>query len=109
MSSTMHGIILMLIIAGVTMLLRALPFLLFPEGRSIPKLVAELSNMLPCAVMGMLIVYCLRKVSVFAWPFGLPELIAIGIVVGCHIWKRMTLLSILAGTISYMFLIQVIF
>ncbi len=109
MNGTVHDLILIFMIAAVTILLRALPFLLFPEGRRVPKLVTGLSNVLPTAVMGMLVVYCLRGVDVLAWPFGLPELCSVVVVVLCHIWKRNTLVSILVGTICYMLLVQVVF
>ena len=60
-------------------------------------------------VLAMLVVYCLRNVSLTAWPHGLPELIAGGLVVGLHIWRRNTLLSITAGTVVYMLLAQLVF
>ncbi|MDD2959811.1 MAG: AzlD domain-containing protein [Lachnospiraceae bacterium] len=105
----LHDIILVLIMAAVTAGLRFVPFVLFPEGKPIPKLVQRLSRVLPCAVMGMLLIYCLKGVSVISWPFGLPELIAMVIVAACYVWKRNTLISILAGTLSYMVLIQTVF
>ena len=109
MSGTAHDLLLVAVIAAVTIALRALPFLLFPEGRAIPKLVTRLSNVLPAAVIGMLVIYCLRGVDVLTVPFGLPELIAVGVVILCHVWKRNTLVSILAGTVCYMLLIQLVF
>ena len=109
MKGTTHDLILIAIMAVVTIALRALPFLIFPEGREVPKLVTGLSNVLPTAVMGMLIVYCLRNVNVLSWPFGLPEFIAVAVVVICHVWKRNTLISILVGTICYMLLVQLVF
>lgn len=100
---------MILVIAGVTFLTRLLPFLIFPASKQPPKMVTYLSNVLPAAVMGMLVVYCLKGVSPLTYPHGLPELIAIILVVGSYIWKRNTLLSVLIGTIAYMFLIQWIF
>lgn len=100
---------MILVIAGVTFLTRFLPFLFFPASKQPPKMVTYLSNVLPAAVMGMLVVYCLKGVSPLTYPHGLPELIAIILVVGSYIWKRNTLLSVLIGTISYMVLIQWIF
>ncbi|MDD6156573.1 MAG: AzlD domain-containing protein [Lachnospiraceae bacterium] len=100
---------MILVIAGVTFLTRLLPFLIFPASKQPPKMVAYLSNVLPAAVMGMLVVYCLKGVSPLTYPHGLPELIAIVLVVGSYIWKRNTLLSVLIGTIAYMLLIQWIF
>ena len=109
MSKTVHDLLLVLVIALVTIGIRALPFFLFPEGRLIPPLVTRLSSVLPAAVMGMLVVYCLRGVTPFAWPFGLPELIAIAVVVALHVRKRNTLFSILTGTVCYMLLLRFIF
>ena len=100
---------MILVIAGVTFLTRLLPFLIFPASKQPPKMVTYLSNVLPAAVMGMLVVYCLKGVSPLTYPHGLPELIAIILVVGSYIWKRNTLLSVLIGTIAYMLLIQWIF
>ena len=100
---------MILVIAGVTFLTRLLPFLIFPASKQPPKMVTYLSNVLPAAVMGMLVVYCLKDVSPLTCPHGLPELIAIILVVGSYIWKRNTLLSVLIGTIAYMLLIQWIF
>ena len=109
MSKIVHDLLLVLIIALVTLGIRALPFLVFPEDQPIPHLVTKLSNLLPAAVMGMLVVYCLRGVTPFAWPFGLPEFIAIAVVVAFHIWKRNTLVSIILGTVSYMLLLHFVF
>ena len=104
-----HTLLLILVIALVTIGIRALPFLIFPDGRPIPRLVTALSGVLPSAVMGMLVVYCLRGVNPFAWPYALPELIAITVVVIIHIWKRNTLISILFGTVSYMLMLHFVF
>ena len=68
-----------------------------------------LSGVLPYAIMGMLVVYCLKNVSFFAGSHGIPEIAASAVVVGLHVWKRNTLLSIAAGTVLYMFLIQAVF
>lgn len=109
MGKTAHDLLLILVIAAVTVSIRALPFLVFREGRPVPKLVTELSSVLPAAVMGMLVIYCLRGVKVTEWPYGLPELIAVCAVAVCHIRKRNTLFSILLGTISYMLLLRFVF
>ena len=109
MSKTVHDLLLILVIALVTIGIRALPFLVFPEGRPVPRIVTRLSNVLPAAVMGMLVIYCLRGITPFVWPFGLPELLAIAVVVLCHVWKRNTLISILFGTVSYMLLLRFVF
>ena len=98
-----------LVIALGTMLSRFLPFLLFPAGKPTPKLVQKLGRILPAAVFGLLIVYCLKNVSFLSDSHGLPELISIALVTALHLWKRQTLLSIAAGTVCYMLLIQFVF
>lgn len=92
-----------------TMLTRFLPFLVFSSSKPTPKYIRYLGNYLPPAIYGMLIVYCLKKVTVFAGSHGLPELIAIAVTVGLHLWKRQMLLSIAAGTVCYMLLVQLVF
>ncbi|MBQ4116078.1 MAG: branched-chain amino acid transporter permease [Clostridia bacterium] len=96
------------IIAVVTILLRFIPFLIF-RNRETPKFVAYLGKALPYAIMGMLVVYCLKGVSFIKSPYGLPELIACALVALVHFWKRNTLLSILSGTVVYMLMVQLIF
>lgn len=92
-----------------TMITRFLPFLVFPAGKPTPKFVQYLGKVLPSAVFGMLIIYCLKNVSVFAGSHGIPELIAIAVTAGLHLWKRQMLLSIAGGTIVYMLLVQLVF
>ena len=97
------------VIALVTAVLRFLPFWIFGENRKTPPLVAYLGQVLPYAIMGMLVVYCLKGVSITAPPFGISEAIGCAVVAGLHIWKRNTLLSIGAGTLCYMLLVQFVF
>lgn len=92
-----------------TMLTRFLPFLLFPAGKPTPKYIRYLGAVLPPAVFGLLVVYCLKNVSLFAGSRGIPELISIAAVVGLHAWKRQMLLSIAGGTLCYMLLVQLMF
>lgn len=92
-----------------TMLTRFLPFLVFSANKPTPKYIRYLGDYLPPAIFGMLIVYCLKNVSVFAGSHGLPELIAIAVTIGLHLWKRQMLLSIAAGTVCYMLLVQLVF
>ena len=92
-----------------TQLTRFLPFLVFPAGKTTPKFIRFLSNALPAAVFGMLLVYCLRGVSMVSGSHGLPELIAILVVAGLHLWKKQMLLSIGVGTVCYMLLVQFVF
>lgn len=92
-----------------TMLTRFLPFLLFPAGKATPRYVQYLGKALPGAVFGLLVIYCLKNVSLLSGSHGLPELIAILVVTGLHLWKRQMLLSIAGGTICYMLLVQLVF
>lgn len=92
-----------------TMITRFLPFILFPAGKQTPKFVDFLGKTLPFATMGLLVVYCLKGVRITAAPHGLPELLAILLIVILHRLKGNSLLSIGAGTIFYMFLVQMVF
>ena len=92
-----------------TMLTRFLPFLLFPAGKATPRYVQYLGKALPGAVFGLLVIYCLKNVRLLSGSHGLPELIAILVVAGLHLWKRQMLLSIAGGTICYMLLVQLVF
>lgn len=105
----LHSALMIAVIALVTAALRFLPFLIFGENRKTPPLVAYLGRVLPYAIMGMLVVYCLKGVSLTAFPFGIPELLGCATVTLLHIWKRNTLLSIGAGTVCYMLLVQFVF
>lgn len=92
-----------------TVITRFLPFVLFPADKPTPKFIAYLGKVLPSAVIAMLVVYCLKGVNLFTGSHGMPEFIAIAIVVLLHLWKRQMLLSIAGGTIAYMLLIQLVF
>lgn len=92
-----------------TMLTRFLPFLVFSSKRPTPKYIQYLGQVLPGAIFAMLVVYCLRNVSPLQYSYGLPELIAIAVTIGLHLWKRQMLLSIAGGTVCYMLLVQVVF
>lgn len=105
----LHAALIIAVIALVTAALRFLPFLIFGENRKTPPLIAYLGQVLPYAIMGMLVVYCLKGVSVTAFPFGIPEILGCSIVTLLHIWKRNTLLSIGIGTVCYMLLVQLVF
>ena len=107
--NNLHDIALVAVVALVTILLRFLPFWIFGENRTTPPLITYLGRVLPFAIMGMLVVYCLKDVQFASAPFGVPELICCGLVAGLHVWKRNTLLSIGAGTLCYMLLVQYIF
>ena len=104
-----HSAALVAVMAIVTMLLRFLPFLIFRAGKPIPLYVAYLGDVLPSAIIGMLVIYCLKDTVVTAAPYGLPELIAALCVVGLQVWRRNSLVSILSGTVVYMLLVQLVF
>ena len=103
----MNAAILIAIMAIVTMLLRFLPFMIF--RKETPEYISYLGQVLPAALIGMLVIYCLKDTSFMEAPHGLPELISAGIVVALQAWKRNSLLSILTGTVIYMLLVQLIF
>ena len=105
----LHSMLLVAVVALVTIALRFLPFLIFGENRKTPPLIAYLGQVLPFAIMGMLVVYCLKDVDLTAAPFGIPELVGVAAVALLHVWKRNTLLSIGAGTVCYMLLVQFVF
>ena len=104
----LHSVLLVAVVAAVTIGLRFLPFALF-RGRETPKFITYLGKVLPFAIMGMLVVYCLRGIYFSAMPFGIPELVSVALVAGLHLWKRNTLLSIISGTVCYMILVQMVF
>lgn len=92
-----------------TALTRFLPFIVFSSKRPTPKYILYLGKVLPGAIFSMLVVYCLKNVSLLHYSYGLPELIAILLTIGLHLWKRQMLLSIAGGTVCYMLLIQMVF
>ena len=91
-----------------TMTTRFLPFLLFPEGKQPPAFIRYLGTVLPSAVIGLLVVFCLKDAVFTSWH-GLPELLSILVVALLHRWKKNILLSIAGGTIFYMVLVQMVF
>ncbi len=102
-------IITIAMVVLATVITRFLPFIVFPSGKPTPKYVQYLGKVLPAAVFGLLVIYCLKSVDVTAWSYGLPELISIAVVAGLHLWKRQMLLSIAGGTVCYMLLVQFVF
>lgn len=109
MLDTVSSLVMIAAIAVATFATRAASFLVFPKGKEIPPKVIFIGRVLPPAIIGMLVVYCLKSTSVLAYPYGIPELIAGMTVVILHIWKRNIFLSIGAGTLLYMVLVQTIF
>ena len=107
--NTLHSIVLILVIAGVTMLLRFLPFAVFSGKRRVPEYILYLGTVLPYAIIGMLIVYCLRSVQFRDVSLWLPSALCVAVVAALHVWKRNTILSIVCGTVLYMILVQTVF
>ena len=108
MTLTQQLVTIGMVILG-TVLTRFIPFLVFPAGKPTPRYIQYLGKVLPAAVFGLLVVYCLRNVDLFAGSHGIPEFLAILVVVVLHLWKRQMLLSIAGGTVCYMLPVQFIF
>jgi len=105
----MHSVWIIVVAALVTMATRFLPFLVFGNNRKTPDIIVYLGKVLPYAIMGMLVVYCMKDVSFLTAPYGIPELLGCAAVAILHLWKRNTLLSIGVGTVFYMVLVQLVF
>lgn len=102
----------LMIIAAIalgTMFTRFLPFLLFPEKKTPPVYINYLGKVLPSAIIGLLVVYCMKSISIISSPYGIPEAVAVLVILILHLWKRNTLLSIAGGTVVYMLLVQYVF
>ena len=108
MTLTQQIITVAMVVLG-TAVTRFLPFLVFPAGKPTPKYIQFLGHFLPPAVFGLLVIYCLRNVSIFSGSHAIPELISIVLVIILHVWKRQMLLSIAGGTVCYMLLVQLVF
>ncbi len=104
-----QSLMIIVTVSLCTILLRVGPMLLFPGDKKTPKVFVYLSQVLPIAVIGMLIVYCFKDVQVFSYPYGIPEIAAGLLTALLFVWKKNTLLSIVAGTAVYMYLIQAVF
>ena len=108
--SKIQFILTIAVCAAATMLTRFLPFLVFgSRGGKVPEVVEYLGHVLPAAIFGMLIVYCLKGVSLTSGSHGIPEAIAIGVTVALHKWRHQTLVSIAGGTLCYVLLVQMVF
>ena len=104
-----RGIGMAAALVAATMLTRFLPFVLFPPGKKTPPFMEYLGRTLPYATMGLLVVYCLKDISLASDFHGLPELISIMAMVILHWRKGNSLLSIGVGTVLYMVLAQRVF
>lgn len=107
--SIVTSLLIIVAVSLATFSTRVVPFLVFPKGKKIPKTVEYLGKVLTPAVIGMLVVYCLKDTAVMRAPHGMPEAIAVLAVAALHVWKRNNLLSIGVGTILYMVLVQTVF
>ena len=108
MTITQQAITIGAVVLG-TVITRSLPFLIFPAGKETPGFIKYLGRVLPPAVFGMLVIYCLRNVDFLSGSHGAPELISIAAVTVLHLWKRQMLISIAGGTVIYMLLVQTVF
>jgi branched-subunit amino acid transport protein AzlD len=108
MNLTQQIITIAMVVLG-TMLTRFLPFIVFPSGKPTPNYVQYLGKVLPSAVIGLLVIYCFKDVSLLSGNHGIPEFIAVVVVALLHFWKKNMLLSIAGGTVVYMILIQMVF
>lgn len=108
MTLTQQIITIGMVVLG-TMITRFLPFIVFPASKPTPKYIQYLGKVLPGAVFGMLVIYCLKNVSILGGTHGIPEAISIILVICLHLYKRQMLLSIAGGTICYMLLVQFVF
>lgn len=104
----LHTWYVVAVISLVTVMLRFLPFVIFNGSRKTPKIIEKLGRILPYAVIGMLVVYCLKDLSFTSPSKYLPAVIACLIVGVLYVWKRNTLISIICGTACYMFLVQML-
>ena len=107
--SAEKSFLIILVVAITTFATRVIPFLVFPKGKEIPKTIQYLGKVLTPAVIGMLVIYCLKDTKILAFPYGIPELVSVMVVAVLHIWKRNNIISIAGGTVLYMLLVQVVF
>lgn len=101
--------ITILLCAFATALTRFLPFILFRDEDKTPGYILFLSHYLPLATFAMLVVYCLKDVSLTSATYGIAEAIALSVTILMHKWKKRMLVSIISGTICYMVLLQIFF
>ena len=104
-----HAMLIMAVMGGAVLATRILPVLVFGRSDKIPEFILYLGKVIPYTAMGLLIVYCLRDVSIVQGSHGIPELIAMAAVTASYLWKRNTIFSVIIGTVLYMFLLQMVF
>ncbi|MBR1812811.1 MAG: AzlD domain-containing protein [Lachnospiraceae bacterium] len=104
-----HAFLIILAMGVATLATRIAPVLIFGRDRKVPDLILYLGKVMPYTAMGLLIIYCLKDVSVLEGSHALPEGIALAVVIASYIWKRNTIFSVVLGTVLYMVLVQVVF
>ena len=104
-----QALLIILVVAVCTLITRLIPFILFGGKRQVPKAITYLGNILPPAIMATFVVYCLKGADLFSASHGIPEFLSVAATAVLHVWKRNVLLSIAAGTLCYMFLVQIVF
>ena len=109
MANPKHALLIIIVMGIATMATRLLPVLIFGNGKKVPEYILYLGKVVPYTAMGLLIVYCLKDVSVFEAPHAIPEAIALAIVSVSYLWKRNSILSVVIGTLAYMVMVQLIF
>ena len=102
-------LITVFIIVFATLIIRFLPFIIIRKSIAERKYIKFLGDMMPYSMIALLVIYCLKEVNLIKYPYGIPELISIAIIIILHIIKRNVLISIGVGTVIYMFLVQTIF
>ena len=108
--TTAQHILTIACVALATMATRFLPFLLLHSGKKeTPKVVRYLGRVLPAAVFGLLVIYCVKDVQLLSGSHGIPEMLGIAAVAALHLWKKNMMLSIAGGTILYMLLVNLVF
>ena len=108
MTLTQEMLTVAAVVAG-TMVTRFLPFIISPANKKTPPAITFLGQMLPAAVMGLLVIYCFKDVSFLSGTHGIPELLATAVTVLLQVFVRNMLLTIAGGTIFYMYLVQYVF
>lgn len=101
-------ILAIILSAGITMGLRALPFAVFRGEKEMPERLMRLGKMLPSAIMAVLVVYCLKGAVTDFGTQGIPQLAAAIVVAVTYLWKHNTFLSIAAGTACNMLLLHLL-
>ena len=101
--------IIVLVMGAVTLATRIVPVLIFGRGEKVPDYIMYLGDVVPFTAMGLLIVYCLKDVSVLSGSHALPEAIALGVVTASYLWKKNAIISVVVGTLVYMLLVQKVF